>query len=156
MKYEHLAVPHYNDDFRKRIGSLREVKTFFLATVGDVEKSIFSQPNRNPALSLLKDIVEKINKSIDDIHYAYYTIIPPGGKIYPHRDTAGYYQKINRYQVFFDLTADQIIVQEGNTAKSNSLILFDTFKTHGFYNISSTDPWRFVVFDIYKSKDKNI
>lgn len=150
LAYESQAGSHYNDDFRKQRGSLREIKTFYLATIGDVEKSKFNEPYRHPAINLLQDVVSKLGKTVDDIHYAYYAIIPPNKQIYPHADVEQYYRKINRYQIFFNLTEDQEIMQIGNDSESNSLVLFNTIKPHGFNNKSSTMPWYFVVFDIYK------
>jgi hypothetical protein len=89
-------------------------------------------------------------KTVDDIHYAYYATIPPLSQIFPHVDVAPYYQKVNRYQIFFNLTSDQEVIQHGSHTESNSIVWFDPSVTHAFINKSSTDPWRFVVFDIYK------
>jgi hypothetical protein len=150
LEYESQAKSHYNDDFRKQRGSLREIKTFYLATVGDVEKSKFTAPYRHSAINLLQDVVSKLNKTVDDIHYAYYAIIPPNKQIYQHADVEQYYRKINRYQIFFNLTDDQKIIQSGNVSESDSLVLFNTLKPHGFINKSSIMPWYFIVFDIYK------
>lgn len=149
-EYESQAGSHYNDDFRKQRGSLREIKTFYLATIGDVENSKFNVPYKHAAINLLQDAVSKLGKTVEDIHYAYYAIIPPNKKIYLHADVDQYYRTINRYQIFFNLTEEQEIVQSGNDSESNSLVLFDTSKPHGFNNKSLTVSWYFVVFDIYK------
>jgi hypothetical protein len=76
--------------------------------------------------------------------------LPPDSQIYPHTDVAPYYHSVNRYQVFFNLSEDNIVIQEGNLTESNSVVWFDASKLHAFKNLSKTDSWRFIVFDIYK------
>lgn len=149
MKLDHLADIHIKDE-RAKVGGLREVQTVFLATIGDVQRGNFAPPWRRPEVSFLNEAAELIGKSVDDIHYAYYTSLPPGKQIYPHVDIEPYYLKINRYQIFFDLTPEQEIIQENNKSESNSLVLFDTTVTHAFINHSKTEPWRFIVFDVFK------
>jgi len=134
IQYETSAGSHYKDDFRKKLGSLREIKTFYLASIGDVENNERTNNYRHPAINLLQDIVTKLGKTVDDIHYAYFAIIPPGKMIHVHSDVEQYYLEINRYQIFFEMTTDQIIIQKNNYSESNSLVLFDTTIPHGFYN----------------------
>jgi len=149
-EYDDQLGPHYKDLHRSKYGALGEIKSLFLANIGDHEKLQLSKRQAHPALQLLTDVVPFINKKIDDIIVCYYAYMPPGAKIYPHTDNGSYYKCVNRYQIFFDLTDEQIIEQEGSCRISNSLILFDPSKQHAFVNRSSSNPWRFVVFDILK------
>ena len=133
------------------IAALRDVNSVFLATdIFPLSGKMLENPIRHDAIKLLDSAAKLLGRTSDDIHYAYYATIPPMAQIYPHVDVAPYYNKVNRYQIFFDLTEDQTVIQYGGNAISNSIVWFDPSITHAFVNKSTTDIWRFVVFDIYK------
>jgi hypothetical protein len=133
------------------IAALRDVNSVFLATnIFPLSGKMLENPIRHDAIKLLEPAAKLLGRTSDDIHYAYYATIPPMSQIYPHVDIAPYYSKVNRYQIFFDLTEDQTVIQHGSNATSNSIVWFDPSITHAFINKSPTDAWRFVVFDIYK------
>lgn len=151
-----LASKHYSDGTRTTYGSLREIKSLFLAYHGDPEtNSKLENAYYHPLFPVIKDAVEVTGNSIEDVHYAYYCLMPPKTKIYTHIDVGSYYDTINRYQVFFELTSDNLVIQENNNAVSNSVVYFNQRLPHSFINDSQYDSWRFFVFDIYKNKDKN-
>lgn len=152
-----LVANHYSDNTRTNYGSLREVKSLFLAYDGDPESNTkLETPYYHPLLCILQAAVTATGNCIEDVHYAYYCLMPPKTKIYTHIDVGAYYSTINRYQLFFSVTKDNIVVQENNKTTSNAVVYFNQSKPHSFINESTDDNWRFFVFDIYKSKDKNI
>jgi hypothetical protein len=133
------------------MAALRDITSVFLALdIFPPSGKMLDNPIRHDAIKLLDSAAKLLGKTSDDIHYAYYANIPPMAQIYPHVDVAPYFNKVNRYQIFFDLTEDQTVIQHGGNATSNSIVWFDPSITHAFINKSSTDTWRFVVFDIYK------
>lgn len=133
------------------IAALRDVNSVFLATnIFPLSGKMLDNPIRHDAIKLLDPAAKLLGKTSDDIHYAYYANIPPMSRIYPHVDIAPYYNIVNRYQIFFNLTEDQTVIQHGSNATSNSIVWFDPSITHAFINNSLIDTWRFVVFDIYK------
>jgi hypothetical protein len=151
MKLDSELKLHYPEGKLRQIAALREIKSIFLAcNIIPLNGFPVTPPIRHPAINLLSTAVSALEKTLDDIHYAYYANIPPLSQIFPHIDFAPYYSKVNRYQIFFDLTSDQEIIQHGSHASSNSIVWFDPSITHAFINKSATEPWRFVVFDIYK------
>jgi len=146
--------PHYPESKTSlhQTGALRNINSVFLATnIFPITEKKLENPIRHTAIQLLDSSAKCLGKTVDDIHYAYYAVIPPMSQIYPHVDISPYYDKVNRYQIFFNLTKDQIVTQHGSSATSNSIVWFDPTVTHSFINKSPTEPWRFVVFDIYKT-----
>jgi hypothetical protein len=151
LKLDPELKPHYPEGRLRDIAALRDITSVFLATnIFPLSGKMLENPIRHNAINLLNSPAKLLGKTSDDIHYAYYANIPPMTQIYPHVDVAPYYNKVNRYQIFFDLTEDQTIIQHGSNASSNSIVWFDPSITHAFINKSDTDTWRFVVFDIYK------
>ena len=151
LKLDTELKPHYPEGRLRDIAALRDITSVFLATnIFPLSGKMLDNPIRHNAIKLLDSAAKLLKKTSDDIHYAYYANIPPLAQIYPHVDVAPYYNKVNRYQIFFDLTEDQTIIQHGSNASSNSIVWFDPSVTHAFVNKSTTDTWRFVVFDIYK------
>jgi hypothetical protein len=151
LKLDTELKPHYPEGKLRDIAALRDITSVFLATnIFPLSGKMLDNPIRHDAIKLLDSAAKLLGKTSDDIHYAYYANILPMTQIYPHVDVAPYYNKVNRYQIFFDLTEYQIIIQHGSNATSNSIVWFDPSITHSFVNKSTTDIWRFVVFDIYK------
>lgn len=151
LKLDTELKPHYPEGRLRDIAALRDITSVFLATnIFPLSGKMLDNPIRHDAIKLLDSAAKLLKKTSDDIHYAYYANIPPLAQIYPHVDIAPYYNKVNRYQIFFDLTEDQTVIQHGSNATSNSIVWFDPSITHAFINKSATDTWRFVVFDIYK------
>lgn len=152
-----LVTNHYFDNTRLNYGSLRDIKSLYLARDGDPEfNTKLPTPYFHSMFSVIKDAVETTGNILDDVNYAYYCLMPPKSKIYKHIDVGEYYNSINRYQIFFEVTDHNKVIQENNYTKSNSIVYFNQKIPHAFVNESEKDPWRFFVFDIYKSKDKNI
>lgn len=152
LKLDTELKSHYPNGKLRDTAALRDISTVFLATnlfPFEWPKTI-PNPIRHSSINLLELAAKSLGKTVDDIHYAYYAAIPPLKQIYPHVDITPYYNKVNRYQIFFELTKDQIVIQHGGSATSNSIVWFDPSITHAFVNKSTTDTWRFVVFDIYK------
>lgn len=151
VKLDPELKPHYPEGRLRDIAALRDITSVFLATnIIPLSEKMLDNPIRHDAIKLLDSPAKLLGKTPDDIHYAYYANILPMTQIYPHVDVAPYYNKVNRYQIFFDLTEDQTVIQHGSNATSNSIVWFDPSITHAFINKSATDTWRFVVFDIYK------
>ena len=151
IQLEEHAQPHYPITSKMAInGGLKELYSVWLARDCNPVAGTPLPKFRRDEISFLAEATSLLNKTVDDIHYAYYAILPPDSQIYPHVDSAPYYQSINRYQIFFNLTEDNTVIQEGNLAESNSVVWFDASKLHAFKNTSKTDSWRFIVFDIYK------
>lgn len=151
MLLEEHAKPHYPSNSKiASTGGLKELNSVWLARDCNPIAGTPIPKFRRDEISYLSEAAKLLNKTVDDIHYAYYAILPPNSQIYPHTDSAPYYLSINRYQVFFDLTENNIVIQEGNLTESNSIVWFDASKLHAFKNTSKTDSWRFIVFDIYK------
>lgn len=151
LKLNKELKPHYPEGRLREVAALRKITSVFLASnIFPLTGKPLENPIRHPAIKLLDSAAKLLDKTAEDIHYAYYANIPPMTQIYPHVDISPYYNKINRYQVFFDLTEDQVIVQDGSAASSNSIVWFNPSITHSFINNSATDSWNFVVFDIYK------
>jgi len=151
MLLEEHAKPHYPSTSKMSVaGGLKELNSVWLARDCNPVAGTPLLKFRRDEISYLAEAAKLLNKTVDDIHYAYYAILPPESQIYPHTDVAPYYHSVNRYQVFFNLTEDNIVIQEGNFTKSNSVVWFDASKLHAFKNLSKTDSWRFIVFDIYK------
>lgn len=151
LKLDTELKPHYPEGRLRDIAALRDITSVFLATdIFPLTGKMLEKPIRHSAINLLEPAANLLGKTIDDVHYAYYANIPPLSQIYPHVDVAPYYKKVNRYQIFFDLTEDQEVIQQGSNTTSNSIVWFDPSVTHAFINKSATDTWRFVVFDIYK------
>jgi hypothetical protein len=151
LKLDVELKPHYPEGKLRAIAALRDITSVFLATnIFPLSGKMLDNPIRHDAINLLDSAAKLLGKTSDNIHYAYYANIPPLAQIYPHVDVAPYYNKVNRYQIFFNLTEDQTVVQHGGNATSNSIVWFDPSITHAFINKSATDTWRFVVFDIYK------
>lgn len=151
MKIDAKLKPYGINVNTRDIAALRDVNSVVLAAnIHPLSGKILENPIRHNAIKLLDTAAKLLGKTSDDIHYAYYANIPPMAQIYPHVDVAPYYSKVNRYQIFFDLTLDQTIIQHGSNASSNSIVWFDPSITHAFINKSTTETWRFVVFDIYK------
>lgn len=151
LKLDPELKPHYPEGRLRDIAALRDIASVFLAAdIFPLSGKMLENPIRHSAIKLLDSPAKLLEKTSDDIHYAYYATIPPMTQIYPHVDVAPYYNNVNRYQIFFDLTEDQTIIQHGSNASSNSIVWFDPSITHAFVNKSTTDTWRFVVFDIYK------
>jgi len=151
MLLEEHAKPHYPSTSKMAVtGGLKELNSVWLARDCNPVAGTPLPKFRRDEISFLAEAASLLNKTVDDIHYAYYAILPPDSQIYPHCDTAPYYQSVNRYQVFFNLSEDNIVIQEGNLTESNSVVWFDASKLHAFKNLSKTDSWRFIVFDIYK------
>ena len=151
VKLDPELKPHYPEGRLRDIAALRDITSVFLATnIFPLSGKMLDNPIRHDAIKLLDLPAKLLGKTSDDIHYAYYANIPPMTQIYPHVDVAPYYNKVNRYQIFFDLNEDQTIIQHGSNASSNSIVWFDPSVTHAFVNKSTSDTWRFVVFDIYK------
>ena len=151
LKLDTELKPHYPEGKLRDIAALRDITSVFLATnIFPLSGKMLDNPIRHDAIKLLDSAAKLLGKTSDDIHYAYYANIPPLAQIYPHVDVAPYYNKVNRYQIFFNLTEDQTVIQYGSNTTSNSIVWFDPSITHTFMNKSATDTWRFVVFDIYK------
>jgi hypothetical protein len=143
---------HYPPGPRRKDAALRNIKSVFLASnIFPISGQKIIPPIRHPKINLLSTAAELLGKTVDDIHYAYYAIIPPKSEIYPHVDISPYFETVDRYQIFFKLTPDQEIVQEGSHAISNSIVWFNPSMTHAFSNNSISETWHFVVFDIYKT-----
>ena len=149
MLLEKYASPHYPAG---TVGGLKEINSVWLTRDVNPWTGKAIPKFRRDEIKYLNEAAEILNKTVDDIHYAYYAIVPPESQIYPHVDVQPYYHTVNRYQIFFNLTEDNIIIQEGNSTTSNSLVWFDVSKLHAFKNTSKTDSWRFIVFDIYKDQ----
>jgi len=132
-------------------GPLREGKTLHLRNLDPLgEQEQFECRTRHP------EMVEVLSIWLgEQVVKAYYHELQPGQQIYPHSDTDRYFTLVDRYQIFFDITSEHLVIHGGlkPVLSSNFLHAFDASVTHAYYNTSDA-PWGFYVIDCVKPEYK--
>ena len=154
IKLDPELKPHYPEGRLRDIAALRDITSVFLATnIFPLSGKMLENPIRHNAINLLNSPAKLLGKTSDDIHYAYYANIPPMTQIYPHVDVAPYYNKVNRYQIFFDLTKDGVPPPKYTDINFLSNIYsFDASKSVKIASIRDSSSPSFLLVSILKSQ----
>lgn len=109
----------------------------------------------------LKLLSEWTCQNMSKVARCYWHRLRPGERIDVHRDkddeNGSYFNKINRYQLFFEIPQDMVIVMDSELWNfkeskkiSNSLIFFNHADWHYYSNNSNKDV-QFLVIDFVKN-----
>ena len=102
-------------------------------------------------------LVKKLNSTA--LMRTYWHKLMPGDYVYTHVDTGTYFDKVDRYQIYFDVPFDCVIVIDEklwnineNTNLSNKIVYFDKSLFHTYFNLSNS-PVIILICDILKTEN---
>ena len=157
----HLFEPHdpLNINYRHS-GALRECVTYYFNGRGSLSEVTSNQITGYQGTDTLcltwAAVVEAKNliNPLRNIGRAYVTMLSPNGQIYPHADQHGhdgYFDRVDRYQLFFDSNSDLINLVDGirYMPASDELWYLEHDKVHQYTN-NGNRPIVFAVFDLFK------